>query len=43
MTLEEKHKEFSVKGYACFMKPSEILDDYIQKQLLKPTISINIA
>ena len=29
MKLEEKHKEFAVKGYACFMKPSEILENFM--------------
>ena len=29
MRLEEKHKEFAVKGYACFMKLSEILENFM--------------
>ena len=28
MKLQEEHKEFVVKGYACFMKPSEILENF---------------
>ncbi len=29
MKLQEEHKEFAVKGYACFMKPSEILENFM--------------
>lgn len=29
MKLQEEHKEFVVKGYACFMKPSEILENFM--------------
>ena len=29
MKLQEEHKEFVVKGYACFMKPSEILNNFM--------------
>ncbi len=29
MRLEEKHKEFAVKGYTCFMKLSEILENFM--------------
>ena len=29
MKLQEEHKEFVVKGYACFMKPSVILDNFM--------------
>ena len=29
MKLQEEHKEFVVKGYGCFMKPSEILDNFM--------------
>ena len=30
MKLKEEHKEFVVKGYACFMKPGEILENFIR-------------
>ena len=29
MKLQEEHKEFVVKGYACFMKPGEILENFM--------------
>ena len=29
MKLQKEHKEFVVKGYACFMKPSEILENFM--------------
>ena len=29
MKLQEEHKEFVVKGYACFMKPNEILENFM--------------
>ena len=29
MKLEEKHKAFAVKGHACFMKPSEIVENFM--------------
>jgi len=29
MKLQEEHKEFVVKGYACFMKPSVILENFM--------------
>ena len=29
MKLEDRHKEFAVKGYACFMKPSEIVENFM--------------
>ena len=29
MKLQDEHKEFVVKGYACFMKLSEILENFM--------------